>query len=111
MEFMLSRTIKRGLRWYLKAKHFEKCYHLLIKERIVDITHSIENRGTTFIAGLASRVQNLKVGSILGATATIIHNVITPPLLNTIILSLKSISLHGCPFSSTFFTNLKNNLL
>jgi len=54
MEFMLSRTIKRGLRWYLKAKHFEKCDHLLIKERIVDITHSIENRGTTLMAGLAS---------------------------------------------------------
>jgi hypothetical protein len=44
----------------------------LIKERIVDITHSIENRGTTLMAGLASPVQNFKVGSILGATATII---------------------------------------
>ncbi len=72
MEFMLSRTIKRGLRWYLKAKHFEKCDHLLINERIVDFTHSIENRGTTLIAGLASRVPNLKVRSILGATAIII---------------------------------------
>ncbi len=40
-----------------------------------------------------------------------LSNVITPPLLNTIILSLKSISLYGCPVSSTFFTNLKNNLL
>ncbi len=46
----------------------------------MDIIHSIENRGTTFIAGLASRVQNLKVGSILGATATII-----PPQLLAIV--------------------------
>jgi hypothetical protein len=52
----------------------------LIKERTVDITHSIENRGTTFIAGPASRVQNLKVGSILAATATII-----PPQLLAIV--------------------------
>ncbi len=40
-----------------------------------------------------------------------LSNVITPPLLNTIILSLNRISLYGCPFSSTFFMNLKNNLL
>jgi hypothetical protein len=31
-----------------------------------------------------------------------LSNVITPPLLNTIILSLNHISLYGCPFSSTF---------